>query len=345
MLSYIYSKKLFTLKVIQPIYMDAYNTLKELNNTLKLKDVKDIPKLTRVSLDNSATQNSYLPLIKNNDLIMPVYNLANNFLLKSVTLPKQLFNVPPRGDLVLNLHRYESLKGKITTHIVKRVHEVSGAGKKPFPQKGRGKARVGSIRSVGRRKGGKAHGRRMRNLEINYNQKNQLQAISCLFSMKLADGGIKIIDSEALETLKTKEVNKKFSNWNPQERKSFILPNNNCKNFELATRNIDNIKIFNIKNFTVNDILKADKVIFTLASLEEFCKYYLARYVLKFKPKAFEPEDLESYLIETGLKKVKRDELKDVKYDPTKPFELNFEILKDYYENYKLNKTKENSNN
>ena len=75
------------------------------------------------------------------------------------------------------VQHYHSVKDVKLTKLVKRVGDVAGTGKKPFPQKGRGKARVGNLRAPHRAKGGKAHGPVPRDLTEKINNKVRIKAL------------------------------------------------------------------------------------------------------------------------------------------------------------------------
>lgn len=82
-----------------------------------------------------------------------------------------------RRDIVSKVFHYFNVKGKITTKLVKRVGDVAGSGKKPAPQKGRGKARIGNRRAPQRAGGGAAHGPVPRDLTEKINAKQRVKAL------------------------------------------------------------------------------------------------------------------------------------------------------------------------
>ena len=82
-----------------------------------------------------------------------------------------------RRDIVAKVYHYFNVKGKRLTKRVKTVGDTAGTGRKPAPQKGRGKARIGNIRAPQRRKGGKAHGPVPRDLSEKINMKLRTKAM------------------------------------------------------------------------------------------------------------------------------------------------------------------------
>jgi len=149
------------------------------------------------------------------------------------------------------VHHYYSVKGKKLTKLVRRVGDVSGSGKKPAPQKGRGKARVGNLRAPHRRNGGKAHGPVPRDLTEKINNKVRIKALQIMLSAKLYEDRIVMIETEELEYLKTKflfEILKPYQ----ADRLTFLVSFDACINFTQAASNLKNVVVKNPQDFNID---------------------------------------------------------------------------------------------
>jgi len=120
---------------------------------------------------------------------------------------------------------------------------VAGSGKKPAPQKGRGMARIGNLRAPQRKKGGKAHGPVPRDYSFPINEKIRLLALKSLLSARLFEEKIILIDTEELDYPKTKYLAEIVAPFQI-DKLLFLTGFETDKNFELASRSLDNIRIF-----------------------------------------------------------------------------------------------------
>ncbi|MCB0368043.1 MAG: 50S ribosomal protein L4 [Bdellovibrionales bacterium] len=111
-------------------------------------------------------------------------------------LPQDIFNYPLRRDLIYRLYDFRLKLNRFTSKMTKNRGQTSGSGKKMRPQKGQGVARMGSKRAPHLWKGGKAHGAKPRVFSYPLNAKIKINALRALLSAKLAEGKIKIVDSE-----------------------------------------------------------------------------------------------------------------------------------------------------
>ena len=125
-------------------------------------------------------------------------------------LPQDIFNCPLRRDLIYRLYDYRINLDKFTTKKTRNRAETHGSGRKMRKQKGMGAARMGDKRAPHLSKGGKAHGAKPKVYSYPLNAKIKLNALKSLFSAKLAEGKIKIVDTEAIEDGKTRIVASAF---------------------------------------------------------------------------------------------------------------------------------------
>ena len=149
--------------------------------------------------------------------------------------------------------------------------EVSGGGKKPWKQKGTGRARQGSTRAPQWYHGGIAFGPKPRKYHKDVNKKVRRLAIKSALSAKLADDEMTIIDSLKLESIKTKEIVKVISALNLGKKVLFVLPEKDDIVYRSA-RNIPGVKTTLASTINVYDILNCDKIVIckdAVAKIEE----------------------------------------------------------------------------
>ena len=131
-----------------------------------------------------------------------------------------------------------------THKMQKTVGDVSGSGKKPAAQKGRGMARVGNLRAPHRWRGGAAHGAKPRDYSISMNKKTRLVAMKALLSARLYEEKLILIDSEELPFPKTKYLNAILEPYK-RDKLLFLTGFDKDANFELAFSNLNNIRVLN----------------------------------------------------------------------------------------------------
>ena len=138
--------------------------------------------------------------------------------------------------------------------------EVSGGGKKPWKQKGSGRARQGSTRSPQWYHGGIAHGPKPREYGFSINKKVRRLAMKSALSGKAADDEILVLDSFGLEEIKTKEVAKILAALPTGKKTLIVLPEKDDVVYKSA-RNIAGVKVALINTLNVYDILNCDKLL------------------------------------------------------------------------------------
>ena len=138
--------------------------------------------------------------------------------------------------------------------------EVSGGGKKPWRQKGSGRARQGSTRSPQWYHGGIAHGPKPHEYGFSINKKVKRLAMKSAFSAKAADDEILVLDSFGLEEIKTKEIAKILAALPTGKKTLIVLPEKDDVVYKSA-RNIAGVKVALINTLNVYDILNCDKLL------------------------------------------------------------------------------------
>jgi large subunit ribosomal protein L4 len=187
----------------------------------------------------------------------------------NVTLPKEIFDVKFNADLVHQIAvSLSANKRQISAHTKNRG-EVSGGGKKPWRQKGTGRARHGSIRSPLWKGGGVTHGPRVeRVFEKDVPKKMRRKALFMVLSEKVRDNQLVILDKIELEKGKTKEMVESLRKLPCNNQATLItLPNYDKKIF-LAARNIKKISIEDARNLNVLQLLNHKYLLLTKESIK-----------------------------------------------------------------------------
>lgn len=196
-----------------------------------------------------------------------IYN-AENAKVGSLDLPEELFGAPWRPQLVEQVLSAQLANERRPWAHAKGRGEVSGGGKKPWRQKGTGRARHGSTRSPLWRHGGKAHGPlSTRDYSEKVNKKMKLAAVASVLSKKLKDQEIKVLDSLVLKEPKTKlasDILRRIMSTPKQSKKLDVLlvPASDNKNILRAARNLVKTKILPADSLNVYDLLNYRYVIF-----------------------------------------------------------------------------------
>lgn len=162
-----------------------------------------------------------------------------------------------------------------------------GSRIKMRPQKGQGRARMGDKRAPHLFKGGKAHGSKAKVYSFPLNAKIKINALKALLSAKLAEGKIKIVDSEAISEAKTKHVAKAVDSHIKDDRGILcIITAHNCdEKFQYAQKNHPNITWHDTYSLDVLSLFKADKILITQKGLEELIEnIYKTIYVVYRQP-------------------------------------------------------------
>ena len=157
------------------------------------------------------------------------------------------------------------------TQSTRTRSEVSGGGKKPWKQKGTGRARQGSTRAPQRTHGGIAHGPKPREYGFSVNKKVRRLAMKSAFSSKVAAEELVVLDELKLDAIKTKEVVKVLSALETGKKVLLVLPENNDVLYRSA-RNIAGVKVSTVNTLNVYDILNCDTMLVlkdSVAKIEE----------------------------------------------------------------------------
>jgi large subunit ribosomal protein L4 len=151
------------------------------------------------------------------------------------------------------------------THAVKNRSAVSGGGKKPWRQKGTGRARQGSIRAPQWRGGGTVFGPTPRSYAFDMNRKARRLAIKSVLSEKVADKNLVVVDKLTMSAPKTKEFKSVLDNLKIDGK---VLIVSDDKNVQLSARNLSNVKVVPVNGLNVVDAVNYDKLVLTQDALK-----------------------------------------------------------------------------
>lgn len=188
----------------------------------------------------------------------------------TVELADEIFGVAVRRDILTRMVNYQLAKRRAGNHKTKQIWEVSGTTKKPYAQKGTGRARQGSLRSAQFRGGGVIFGPVVRSHAHDLPKKVRALALKTALSAKMAEGKLVVLDSAVSATNKTKDLVGHLAKLNLTSV-LFIDGQQLDRNFALASRNIPHVDVLPSQGANVYDILRADTLVLTkdgVAALE-----------------------------------------------------------------------------
>jgi large subunit ribosomal protein L4 len=190
---------------------------------------------------------------------MPVVDVVNldGKKVGQVELADAVFGAKVNRNLLHEASRWYLRGQRAGTHKTKDKSEVSGAGRKLWRQKGTGRARVGSIRSPLWRHGGTVHGPKPRDYSYALPKKMVLGALRSALSAKLAEQKLTVVDAWSLETHKTKALSEALGKLN-HSKSALLVAHGENRNLELASRNIEDVKLVAPNSLQPYDVLKHD---------------------------------------------------------------------------------------
>ncbi|BAY21743.1 ribosomal protein L4/L1e [Calothrix sp. NIES-2100] len=163
------------------------------------------------------------------------------------------------------------------TASTKTRSEVRGGGRKPWRQKGTGRARAGSIRSPLWRGGGVIFGPKPRDYELKMNRKERRLALRTAFVGRVDDLIVVEEFSEQLSRPKTKDLVAALARWGAApEEKTLLILSEIAQNVHLSARNVENLKVIAANQLNVFDLLHADKIVVTASAIAKIQEVYSA---------------------------------------------------------------------
>ena len=199
-----------------------------------------------------------------------VYDLKGKKV-SDIELAESVFGIEPNENIVHSVLVNYLANQRQGTQSTKTRAEVSGGGRKPWRQKGTGRARQGSTRSPQWIKGGIALGPKPRSYKYTVNKKERRLAIKSILSSKVLEKELTVVDKLEVKEIKTKTMVKALTDLKVEGKTLIVLPENN-KNVFMSSRNIEGVKTITANNINVFDLLKYTNLILpvdTLKKLEE----------------------------------------------------------------------------
>ena len=185
-----------------------------------------------------------------------------------VTLKAELFGIEPNNNVVFDVVTNQQASLRQGTHAVKNRSAVRGGGRKPWRQKGTGRARAGSTRSPIWRGGGVVFGPTPRSYSYKTPRKSRRLAIKSVLSQKVLDNELIVVDSLVLDVPKTKDFRAILDNLKVDKKVLLVLENTN-ENIFRSARNLTNVKVVSSDNVSVLDVVAHDYLLITQTALEE----------------------------------------------------------------------------
>ncbi len=201
-----------------------------------------------------------------------VYNIEGKKV-SDLELNEEVFGIKPNEKIVHSVLVNYLANQRQGTANTKTRSEVSGGGRKPWRQKGTGRARQGSIRAPQWFKGGIALGPKPRDYRYTVNKKERRLAIKSVLSSKVLENNLVVVDSLPFKEIKTKNMVKALENLKVEGKALIVLPEKN-ENVQKSARNIEGIKTSLVNTINVYDLLKYNKLILTVDSVKGLEEVY-----------------------------------------------------------------------
>jgi len=185
-----------------------------------------------------------------------------------IELNEAIFGIEPNEAVLFDAVIAQRASLRQGNHKVKNRSEVAGGGRKPWRQKGTGRARQGSIRSPQWRGGGIVFGPTPRSYSYKLPKKVRRLALKSALSAKVVEQNFLVLDALTLAAPKTKEFTKILKDLS-LEKKSLFVTADLDENVALSARNIPGVTVLTANGINVLDLLGHDKVVFTKAAVEK----------------------------------------------------------------------------
>ncbi|WP_290032999.1 50S ribosomal protein L4 [Ligilactobacillus cholophilus] len=185
-----------------------------------------------------------------------------------VSLNDAIFGIEPNNNVIFDAVLMQRASMRQGTHAVKNRSAVRGGGKKPWRQKGTGRARQGSIRSPQWVGGGTVFGPTPRSYAYKLPRKVRRLAIKSVLSQKVLDESFVVVDELNFEQPRTKAFAEVLSNLDVNSKVLVVLEDDNT-NAALAARNLKNVTVIPAKGLNVLDVINNDKMVITKGALSQ----------------------------------------------------------------------------
>jgi len=184
-----------------------------------------------------------------------------------IELSEDVFGLPVRPDILARVVNWQLAKRRAGTHKTKGISDISGTTKKPYRQKGTGRARQGSLRSPQFRGGAVIFGPVVRSHEFGLQKKVRRLGLKTALSAKQAEGKLVVVDEARLDEAKTKALRARVAalGWGAV----LIIDGAVNENFARAARNLPKVDVLPEQGANVYDILRRDTLVLTRAAVQQ----------------------------------------------------------------------------
>ena len=193
--------------------------------------------------------------------------------ISDVDLNEKVFGIEPNENIVHEVLVNYLANQRQGTQSTKTRSEVRGGGRKPWRQKGTGRARQGSIRAPQWIKGGIALGPKPRSYSYTLNKKEKRLAIKSILSSKVLEKELTVVDKLELKEIKTKSMVKAFADLKLSGKTLVVLPEKNL-NVQASTNNIEGAKTILVNEINVYDLLKYTNLVLPLDTVKKLEEVY-----------------------------------------------------------------------
>ena len=201
-----------------------------------------------------------------------VYNVEGKKV-SDIDLKEEIFGIEPNEAVIHSVLVNYQANQRQGTQSTKTRAEVRGGGKKPWRQKGTGRARQGSIRAPQWIKGGIALGPKPRSYKYTVNKKERRLAVKSMLSMKVLEQSLVVVDKLAFDEIKTKNMVSALNNLKVTGKTLVMLPEKDEK-VQKSARNIEGVKTTLVNTINVYDLLKYNNLVVTLDTVKKLEEVY-----------------------------------------------------------------------
>ena len=201
-----------------------------------------------------------------------VYNVEGKKV-SDIDLKEEIFGIEPNEAIIHSVLVNYLANQRQGTQSTKTRAEVRGGGRKPWRQKGTGRARQGSIRAPQWIKGGIALGPKPRSYKYTVNKKERRLAVKSMLSAKVLEQSLVVVDKLAFDEIKTKNMVSVLNNLKVTGKTLVMLPEKN-ENVQKSARNIEGVKTTLVNTINVYDLLKYNNLVVTLDTVKKLEEVY-----------------------------------------------------------------------
>ncbi|NLV75330.1 MAG: 50S ribosomal protein L4 [Chloroflexi bacterium] len=205
---------------------------------------------------------------------VPLHSMAGETV-GELELRDDVFGLQPNISLMHQAVLRQQANARLGTHKVKNRAEVAGGGRKPYKQKGTGRARQGSIRAPQFRGGGVVFGPQVRSYNQKMNRKMRRLALMSALSVKVGEEQMTFVQDLTLDTHKTRAMSELLDKLGIDSKVLMILPASD-ENIERSAANLPDVKTVLANNLSVRDLLMYDRVVMAEGSVDVIYRTYAA---------------------------------------------------------------------